>query len=126
MKSIAKILITGALLIGLCGILTPIASAANGIDICSGDGAGSVYCENRSDGEQKVNGIIGNVVNVLLMAVGVISIVMIIVGGILFGLSSGDAQKTARARNTVLYAVIGLAVSVFAAAIVNFVFNRFQ
>jgi len=44
----------------------------------------------------------------------------------LFALSSGDAQKAAKARNTVLYAVIGLVVSLFAAAIVNFVFNRFN
>lgn len=126
MKIVTKILIVGMLLVGLFGVLSPVASANRGIDICSGDGAGSIYCENRSDGETKVNSIVGNVVNALLMAVGVISIIMIVVGGILFALSSGDAQKAAKARNTVLYAVIGLVVSLFAAAIVNFVFNRFN
>lgn len=126
MKIVTKILIVGMLLVGLFGVLSPITSANSGIDICSGDGSGSIYCENRSDGETKVNSIVGNVVNVLLMAVGVISIIMIVVGGILFALSSGDAQKAAKARNTVLYAVIGLVVSLFAAAIVNFVFNRFN
>lgn len=126
MKIVTKILIVGMLLVGLFGVLSHVASANSGIDICSGDGAGSIYCENRSDGETKVNSIVGNVVNVLLMAVGVISIIMIVVGGILFALSSGDAQKAAKARNTVLYAVIGLVVSLFAAAIVNFVFNRFN
>ena len=51
---------------------------------------------------------------------------MIVIGGIIFSLYSGDAQKAAKARNTVLYAVVGLAVSLFASAIVNFVFNRFN
>jgi len=44
----------------------------------------------------------------------------------MFATSSGDAQKTAKARNTILYAIIGLVVSIFAAAIVNFAFSNFN
>lgn len=44
----------------------------------------------------------------------------------MFTLSSGDAQKAAKARNTILYAVVGLVVAVFASAIVNFVFDGFK
>lgn len=126
MKIFTKILTAGILTIGLLGVFTPAVSAANGIDICSNGNENSVYCKNKSSGETQVNGIIKTIVEVLLTAVGAISIIMIVIGGIMFALSSGDAQKAAKARNTVLYAVVGLAVSLFASAIVNFVFNRFN
>ncbi len=125
MKIFTKILTAGMLMVGLLGVLTPAVSAANGINICSGNES-SVYCKNKNTGETQVNGIIKTIVEVLLTAVGAISIIMIVIGGIMFALSSGDAQKAAKARNTVLYAVVGLAVSLFASAIVNFVFNRFN
>ena len=126
MKIFTKILTAGMLMIGFLGVFTPAVSAANGIDICSNGNENSVYCKNKGSGETQVNGIIKTIVEVLLTAVGAISIIMIVIGGIMFALSSGDAQKAAKARNTVLYAVVGLAVSLFASAIVNFVFNRFN
>ena len=126
MKIFTKILTAGILMIGLLGVFTPAVSAANGINICSNGNENSVYCKNKNTGETQVNGIIKTIVEVLLTAVGAISIIMIVIGGIMFALSSGDAQKAAKARNTVLYAVVGLAVSLFASAIVNFVFNRFN
>ena len=125
MKIFTKILTAGMLMVGLLGVLTPAVSAANGINICSGN-ENSIYCKNKNTGETQVNGIIKTIVEVLLTAVGAISIIMIVIGGIMFALSRGDAQKAAKARNTVLYAVVGLAVSLFASAIVNFVFNRFN
>ncbi len=126
MKIFTKILTAGMLMIGLLGVFTPVVSATNGINICSNGNENSVYCQNKNTGETQVNGIIKTIVEVLLTAVGAISIIMIVIGGIMFALSSGDAQKAAKARNTVLYAVVGLAVSLFASAIVNFVFNRFN
>ena len=126
MKIFTKILTVGMLMVGLLGVFTPAVSAANGINICSNGNEDSVYCKNKNTGETQVNGIIKTIVEVLLTAVGAISIIMIVIGGIMFALSSGNAQKAAKARNTVLYAVVGLAVSLFASAIVNFVFNRFN
>lgn len=104
------------------GFIAP--QTVSAVDICAGDGANSTYCQNRSEGETKVNSVIQSAINVLLTAVGVISIIMIVVGGIMFALSSGDAGKVSKARNMVIYAVVGLVVALFAAAIVNFVFNR--
>ena len=126
MKIFTKILTAGILMIGLLGVFTPAVSAANGINICSEENQNSVYCQNKDSGEGQVNGIIKTIVEVLLMAVGAISIIMIVIGGILFALSSGDAQKAAKARSTILYAVVGLIVSIFASAIVNFVFDGFN
>ena len=126
MKIFTKILTAGMLMVGFLGVFTPAVFAANGINICSNGNENSVYCKNKNTGETQVNGIIKTIVEVLLTAVGAISIIMIVIGGIMFALSSGDAQKAAKARNTVLYAVVGLIVSIFASAIVNFVFNRFN
>ena len=126
MKIFTKILTAGMLMVSLLGVFTPVVSAANGINICSEENENSVYCKNKDSGGDQVGGIIKTIVEVLLMAVGAISIIMIVIGGILFALSSGDAKKAAKARSTILYAVVGLIVSVFASAIVNFVFDGFN
>ena len=121
MKQLLKILVVPVLMLGVSFAAPVIVSA---VDVCSGSNGSSLYCQNKSEGETKVKSTIGNVTNLLLMAVGAISIIMIVVGGILFALSNGDSSKVAKARNTVLYAAIGLTVSLLASAIVNLVFGR--
>lgn len=61
------------------------------------------------------------VVNWLLFAVGVIAVIMLIWGGIKYATSAGDSNKVTAAKNTILYAIIGLAIAILAFAIVNFV-----
>ena len=121
MKQLLKILVVPALLLSAL-FTTPVIVSA--FDVCSGDNGSSLYCRNKGEGETKVRSTIGNVVNLLLMAVGAISIIMIVVGGILFALSNGDSSRVTKARNTVLYAAIGLIVSLLASAIVNLAFGR--
>ena len=121
MKQLLKILVVPALLLSASFAAPVIVSA---VDVCSGGNGSSLYCQNKSEGETKVKSTIGNVTNLLLMAVGAISIIMIVVGGILFALSNGDSSRVAKARNTVLYAAIGLIVSLLASAIVNLAFGR--
>lgn len=62
-----------------------------------------------------------DIVNILLFVIGTISVIMIIVGGLRYVLSGGDANSITAGKNTVLYAIIGLVVSIMAYAIVNFV-----
>lgn len=61
------------------------------------------------------------VVNIILWVVGIISVVMLIWGGIKYATSSGDSGKVTSAKNTILYALVGLLVALFAYALVNFV-----
>ena len=77
----------------------------------------------NSSATLKVDEIVLAVVNWLLFAVGVISVVMLIVGGIKYATSAGDSNKVTSAKNTIMYAIIGLAVAVLAFAIVGFVTN---
>lgn len=72
-----------------------------------------------------VNDIFKTIVNVLLFVIGAISVIMIIVGGIKYTTSNGDSSSVTSAKNTILYAVVGLLVSMFAYAIVNFVVSHF-
>lgn len=66
-------------------------------------------------------GIFTTIVNVLLFIIGVLSVVMLIYGGIQYTISSGDSGKVNNAKNTILYAVVGLIVAILSYAIVNFV-----
>jgi hypothetical protein len=61
------------------------------------------------------------ITNVLLFILGAIAIIMIIIGGIRYVVSAGDSSAITGAKNTILYAVIGLVVAILAYAIVNFV-----
>lgn len=63
------------------------------------------------------------IINVILGVVGFVAVVMIIVGGISFITSQGDSGKVTKAKNTVLYGIIGLVVALLAFAIVNFVLS---
>ena len=65
-------------------------------------------------------GVFEQVVNFLLFLVGAISVIMLIVGGIRYILSAGDQNAVTSAKNTILYAIIGIIVAVLAWAIVNF------
>lgn len=64
------------------------------------------------------------VINVIIGVIGFVAVVMIIMGGISFATSQGDSSKVAKARNTILYGVIGLIVALLAYAIVNFVLTN--
>lgn len=66
---------------------------------------------------------ITRITNTVLYVVGVISVVMLIWGGLRYIMSGGDSKKITDAKNTILYAIIGLIIAVLAFAIVNFVLN---
>lgn len=62
-----------------------------------------------------------DIINAIVGVVSILAVIVIVIGAILFVTSTGEAAKTTRARNTILYGVIGLVVSLLAFAIVNFV-----
>lgn len=64
-----------------------------------------------------------SIVNILLFIIGTISVIMIIVGGLRYVLSGGDAGSIKAGKDTVIYAIIGLVVAIMAYAIVNFVIS---
>lgn len=70
-----------------------------------------------------INGVLNQFTNIALYVIGFISVVMLIWGGLRYVISGGDSKKITDAKNTILYALIGLVVALLAYAIVNFVLN---
>ena len=72
-----------------------------------------------------VGSIIKIVVGILLFVLGAVCVAMIVIGGIKYATSQGDQTAVSSAKNTILYAVVGLVVAIAAYAIVNFVLLQF-
>jgi hypothetical protein len=72
-----------------------------------------------------LNDTLKTIVNTLLFIIGAISVIMIVIGGIKYTTSNGDSSAVTSAKNTILYAVIGLVIALMAYAIVNFVLGQF-
>lgn len=122
-----KLLIAGFALVGASAfavVATMAPQTSYALDplanVCNGT-SGNVVCENKD--KEDPNKVIHNIVNILLYIVGLLSVVMIIYGGIIYATSAGDSGKVSMGKNTLLYAVVGLVVAVLAFAIVQWVFD---
>ncbi|MCL2280470.1 pilin [Candidatus Saccharibacteria bacterium] len=71
-------------------------------------------------------GLIGVIINTMLFIIGILCVVMIIFAGIRYVTSTGDKNKVDAAKNTIVYAVVGLVVAIIAYALVNWVFHIFD
>ena len=67
------------------------------------------------------DGVFTTITNTLLFAVGILSVVMIIIGGLRYVVSGGNATAVSGAKNTIMYAIVGLVVSFLAYAIINYI-----
>lgn len=74
--------------------------------------------------ENTLNDTIATVINILSVIVGVIAVIMIIIGGFRYITSGGDSTKVTAAKNTILYALIGLIIVAIAQVIVKFVLGK--
>jgi small-conductance mechanosensitive channel len=90
-------------------------------DVCATN-SDSPVCQRSSESSDK---FVSNLVNTLLFIVGMLAVLGIIIGGIYYVTSAGDSSNVTKAKNTILYSVIGLLVSVLAFAIVRFVETQF-
>ncbi|MBA3758548.1 hypothetical protein H0X10_02860 [Candidatus Saccharibacteria bacterium] len=97
---------------------TPRDSVCEGVVIATGQG-----CDGPG-AETAVNKTIRLVVNTLSLIVGVVAVIMIIIGGLKYITSSGDSNNVSSAKNTILYAVIGLVIVALAQVIVRFVLDK--
>ncbi len=66
------------------------------------------------------------ITNVLLFLIGAVSVIMLVIGGIRYTVSGGESKAVTDAKNTILYAIIGIIVSILAYAVVNFVISSFK
>jgi type IV secretory pathway VirB2 component (pilin) len=96
------------------------ALTANQQTVCDSIGSGP-DCAANTNGGSDVNNVITTIINLLSGVVGVVAVIMIVVAGFKYITSSGDSTKLTSAKNTLLYALIGLVIVALAQAIVRFV-----
>ena len=90
----------------------PGCTSASGTNICGGTNGDGLFA------------VIKNIIQVLLIAGGVIAVIVIIVGGLRYMTSNGEQAQVKSAKDTILYAVIGLVVTMVAYAIVTWVVGK--
>lgn len=122
-RIVSRMLVVVAMLFAFVTVTMPVAYAAStdakdaagkGIEAVGGGGA-------TSDDLPK---LVQNIINVLLFIAGAVAVVVIIIGGLRYITSSGDQGSIKAAKDTILYAVIGLIVALLAFAIVRFVVDK--
>ncbi|MEJ0072787.1 MAG: pilin [Candidatus Saccharibacteria bacterium] len=136
-KNIRKTIITllSAATLALVPVAVPaLASADSGATIqqCLGQGTNldatgsgdSCSNSNTDAGTTNINSIVKTIINVFSLVVGIVAVIMIIVGGFRYITSGGDSNNITSAKNTIIYALIGLVIVALAQFIVQFVLNK--
>ena len=119
-------------LITALGMFAGSAGTAQAVDVlqpgCQA-GAGTQFCkdvnENKStDRILGPEGLVTQITQTIIYITGAISVIMIVIGGLKYVFSAGDSAGVQSAKNTILYAIIGLVVTLFAQVIVIFVLSK--
>lgn len=127
-KSLQSLLIVPVLALGVSAVTTvmqPVDSYAQGAEGGLSGGAQSAKGEDQQENLFGDGGLFQTITNVLLFVIGAVSVIMLIIGGIRYVVSGGDSSAVTSAKNTILYAVIGIVVAILAYAMVNFVITSF-
>lgn len=103
---------------------TPKDAACEGIALTGGSCDPLMDPSDPNSPETKVNSTIGMVVNIFSIAVGITAVIMIIIGGFKYVISQGDSNNINSAKNTILYALIGLVVVALSQIIVRYVLRQ--
>ena len=106
-----------------CGIMAAGIVSGSVSALTLQEGAQAARCDGCPENLFGDTGVFRQVTNVILYIVGIVAVIMLIIGGIRYVVSGGDAKKVTDAKNTVLYAIIGLVIAFLAFAIVNFVIS---
>lgn len=89
-----------------------------------GDGSGTTGGDVNIPGGH-ANQVVANGLNIAYFLAGTIAVIVIIIGGIMYATAAGNSANIIKARNLILYAVVGLVVVIIAFAITWFVAGRF-
>lgn len=89
--------------------------------VCSGSYPDSVKaaCGCGNSSSKELPDVAINIINIIIGISGIVAVVFIVIGGINYMTSTGDAGKVKKAKDTILYAVIGLVICALSFAIVN-------
>lgn len=128
-KTMKKLSISLAVLLGFTAVAVPLPASAALFDsakdqVCIGVGAGSGTGCDSTGADSRVTTVIRTAINLFSIVAGIITVIMVIVSGLKYITSQGDSNSITSAKNTLLYAIVGLIVVLFSQAIVRFVLTR--
>ena len=121
MRKILKIFLPVLVLGAIAGFM--LTGAVDVSALTLQEGAEAARCDGCPADLFGDTGVFKQVTNTILYIVGIVAVIMLIIGGIKYVISGGDSKKVTDAKNTVLYAIIGLVIAFLAFAIVNFVIS---
>lgn len=127
-KSLQSLLLVPAVVLGLGLAVPAVAGAAGCTGGVSGGLQGGASCAQGTGQSTNLfgpTGIFKTITNVLLYIIGAIAVIMLIIGGVRYVTSNGESANVTSAKNTILYAVVGIIVAILAYAVVNFVIGSF-
>lgn len=126
MKQFIKSIIPALVIVAFGAIFsaTPVMASPNASTVINGDITRGTGVVQNNGGSVNVTGLVTMALNYLMFAVATIAVVMIIMGGIRYATSGGNAEKVKGAKNTILYACIGLAVALLSMVIITFVSDK--
>lgn len=85
-------------------------------------------CVDKATGDPFTGDSVGksiqNIINILLYIAGVIAVIYVVIAGYRYVFSNGDSGSITKAKNTLIYALVGLAMAILAYAIVNFILDN--
>lgn len=112
---------TGAAVLGECDNFSQ--SLQQGVNTATGEGNNRPDCNvaGGTSNEEGIAELARTIVNYLSIIVGVVAVIMIIVGGFRYITSGGDSGNVSTAKNTLIYAIVGLIIVALAQFIVRFV-----
>ena len=70
------------------------------------------------------NSLVRTILSLVFTITGALSVLMVVIGGLKYASSQGDPQAISKAKHTIIYAIVGLIVSIFSLTIVGFVLGR--
>jgi hypothetical protein len=122
-KALQALVLVPALALGLTAVVPATVSAAecSATNLSISEGAKCAQGNDQATNLFGTGGIFEKVTNILLFLVGAISVIMLIIGGIRYVVSGGDQAAVTSAKNTILYAIVGIVVAFLAYAAVQFV-----
>lgn len=94
-------------------------------NICGGiDASASATSCSSGNANGKVSKLLTDAIELISWLVGIVSVIMIMVGGFQYVVSNGDSSKISTAKNTIIFALVGLIIVAMAQFIVHFVIGR--
>jgi hypothetical protein len=133
-----KLIIAGLIISGSLGLTFSMPAIANAVAesgttgaLCTGAGSGigsvSATTSNKDCGASatgSINNTTSFAINIFSAVVAIIAVIMIIIGGVRYITSGGSSEKTTSAKDTILFAIVGLVIVALAQIIVHFVLHK--